>query len=144
MKLNTKQKTLVAIAISLIVLVDPFKVTDPLNPAFNPDRFSFRDYSGREELMVVYRALFPIGTPKAEVDRVLMKAGGATCYNAPEIKSLWLCRQPKSLKHWDHAPVFSIAFDDDLKLLNIYPNNTMGVYPNGVKLEDILKIKVEN
>lgn len=54
------------------------KVTDPAAPGFDPDKFSFSDYYDNKEMTLAeaYKILFPPGTPKEFVDRVLVKAGG--------------------------------------------------------------------
>ena len=52
----------------------PWKVTNPHDPQFNEEAFRFEDYYGRdgsERLRESMRVMFPIGTPKAKVDRIL-------------------------------------------------------------------------
>ncbi len=56
----------------------PFKVKDPSDPKFNPDKFAFRDYNSKDELTNVFRVLFPLGTGKEKVDKILVKSGRAT------------------------------------------------------------------
>lgn len=68
---------LAAIWAALSMGMQALKVTDPSDPRFNPDRFSFSDYKDHDELVIAFRKLFPIGTPKKFVDRVLVKAGRA-------------------------------------------------------------------
>lgn len=67
----------------------PFKVKDPSDPRFNPDKFAYRDYYDEGEMRIseAYKILFPRGTPKAFVDRVLVQAGGASvsCFDKPKL-----------------------------------------------------------
>jgi|GEM_PF-3200295 len=53
----------------------PFKVKDPSDPRFNPDRFSFRDYKTQSEMKRAFSSLFPVGSSKSYVDSVLLGAG---------------------------------------------------------------------
>jgi hypothetical protein len=115
----------------------PFKVTDPTDPRFNPDRFRFSDY-GPGELKPAFRILFPIGTSKEFVERVLIKATGSTCGHNPKYTNLWTCREPWSFRHWDIQPVFTIVYDEQSEyLLNItFSGNSL--YPYSPKSEDFL------
>jgi hypothetical protein len=56
----------------------PWKITNPSSKLFNPDKFRFTDYRTAKEIDVAARTLFPAGTPKAAVDRVLHDAGHAS------------------------------------------------------------------
>lgn len=64
------------------------KIRDPYHPWFNPDKFQFEDYTmsycTRQDVLA---KLFPVGTPKQFVDRVLVKAGGATSTASTQIKN---------------------------------------------------------
>ncbi|MCB9989805.1 MAG: hypothetical protein H6867_00310 [Rhodospirillales bacterium] len=55
----------------------PGKVTDPSDPNFDPMQFRFEDYRSREEFQPVLRQMFPVGTPKEHIDKILIDAGGA-------------------------------------------------------------------
>lgn len=59
----------------------PFKATDPLSPMFSESWFRMRDYAsekGTRELRdKVLPKLFPVGTPKEYVDKILVTYGGA-------------------------------------------------------------------
>lgn len=65
--------------ISIILIPNPFKVTNPYSQFYNPDHFRFEDnlpsYCILRQTLAV---LFPIGTHRDFVERVLMQAGGAT------------------------------------------------------------------
>lgn len=119
---------------SYIVMANPFKITDPADPRFDPDSFSFSDYASRDELIHVYKTIFPIGTPKPFVDRVLVTAGGAQCAIANKsIPDLYYCRQPRTLHDWDTLGAhFTLIFDDQMRLLNINPNGLGEIYPHSV------------
>jgi hypothetical protein len=53
-------------------------VYDPYHPWFDPDQFRFDGYPGLCMQWEVLAKLFAPGTPKTFVDRVLVRAGGAT------------------------------------------------------------------
>ncbi len=56
---------------------DSGKVTDPGNPGFNPEKFRFEDYPSASLLAETLQKLFPVGTPKEEVNQILIGYGGA-------------------------------------------------------------------
>lgn len=129
--------TLIAALAAYLFIAEPFKITDPSDPRFNPDKFKFSDYKSRDDLIHVYRTTFPVGTSKAFVDRVLIKSGKATCGQNKTYPNLWHCRQPKTLKHWDIAPHLLLIYDDNLNLLNINPNGMGEIYPDSVTFEEL-------
>jgi hypothetical protein len=55
----------------------PWKATDPASPRFNPAAFAFRDYETTATLDAAARGMFPKGTQKATVDRILHDIGHA-------------------------------------------------------------------
>ena len=55
----------------------PIKPTNPSNPLFVESWFRIRDYSGTA-LQRTLPKLFPMGTPKAYVDLMLVERGGAS------------------------------------------------------------------
>lgn len=77
-----------------MVFANPFKVTDPAESGFNPDKFSFSDYKSAEELRDAFKKLFPVGVPKQFVDRVLVDAGGASTYQSQNAPSKWYYKNP--------------------------------------------------
>jgi hypothetical protein len=82
-------KRFIIVVMSLMMLTttacsNPFKVTDPSDPKFNPDKFRFEDYPGIPQMTEALKKLFPVGTPKEFVERVLVKAGGAEAKDNPE------------------------------------------------------------
>ncbi len=73
---------LVVVGIGYLWYTMPFKVTDPNDPRFVPELFRMRDYASyegvRELQTKVFPKLFPIGTPKSYVDKMMIDRGGAT------------------------------------------------------------------
>lgn len=53
------------------------KIRDPYHPWFNPDQFRFEDYISHCMMKEVLAKLFPVGTPKVFVDRILVDSAGA-------------------------------------------------------------------
>jgi hypothetical protein len=55
----------------------PWKAIDPASSRFSPAAFRFSDYHTPRQFDYAMHRLFPPGTPRAEVERVLRDAGGA-------------------------------------------------------------------
>lgn len=55
----------------------PWKQIDPASKLFEPMKFRFPDYRTSKELERAAQAMFPVGSPKTAVDRVLHDAGNA-------------------------------------------------------------------
>jgi hypothetical protein len=145
-KMNNFWKKKYAILTALLVVVflggfmafgNPFKVTDPSDPRFNPDKFSFSDYKSREELADAFRVLFPVGTPKEFVDRVLIKAVVGEPTQDKNLKNVWF--------YWENLPFSTpnksiqhiFIFDAELRVLNIIPSASVEIYPDQLKLKDL-------
>jgi len=54
-----------------------FKVKDPDDPRFNPYEFSYLDTKGTIHREEIFAKMFPVGTDKKFVDKVLIESGGA-------------------------------------------------------------------
>jgi hypothetical protein len=55
--------------------------TNPTNPKFSPQNFSFQHFIDYKKLMTVLSALFPVGTKKEFVEEILVQRSGATAKN---------------------------------------------------------------
>jgi hypothetical protein len=71
----------VAVACALLlggfmVLANPFKVTDPSDPRFDPMQFRFEDYSDEKKFQEVLDILFPQGTKRSRVEEILIDHAG--------------------------------------------------------------------
>lgn len=56
-----------------------FSVKDPNHDAFRPDKFAFEKYAtDSESLLAAFTTLFPPGSTKEKVDRLLVDIAGAT------------------------------------------------------------------
>ena len=55
----------------------PWKIVDPASPSFVAAEFRFPDYRNKDELAHAAEVLFPVGTSKANVDRILYGFGHA-------------------------------------------------------------------
>jgi hypothetical protein len=99
----------------------PFKVKDPAEPGFNPDKFRFRDYYQNDNISLyeAYRKLFPPGTPKEFVDRVLVDAGGAKGRKLPDA-NIWLYRRPANSIKGGAQDV--ISYDDNNRFVGFGDN----------------------
>lgn len=104
----------------------PFKVKDPSDPRFNPDKFAFRDYGTQIEMISAFQVLFPIGTDKSVVDHVLLEAGKgrlvkrydfATC---GPIYSRIIYAEPSDYFRSIKGNVgHDFYFDENMKVMNI-------------------------
>ncbi|MCG7870492.1 MAG: hypothetical protein JAZ11_00130 [Candidatus Thiodiazotropha lotti] len=53
----------------------PFKVTDPSDPNFDPLKFRYTDYYSETDFSKAIESMFPIGTEKSYVDKILVHIG---------------------------------------------------------------------
>lgn len=99
------------------------KIKDPYHPWFEPDQFRFEDYTGSRCMMKEAMAkLFPPGTPKAFVDRVLVSAGGAHANPNSNQKNKFnyiYDVKPGPLVFMSHTWNIGISFDQDNKVFDI-------------------------
>lgn len=116
---------------------NPFKVTDPSDPKFNPDKFSFNDYKTHEELRDAFRKLFPVGTDREFIERVLVNAGGAKIVDTFDFKAegggyLHIrYEEPFNPIRSFKQPIFyTVTLSQDNKLMNIMINGGMKVHKN--------------
>lgn len=127
------------VLLSVLLFFEPFKVTNPTNPFFNPDRFRFSDYRDRESLSVAFRKLFPIGTSKNFVDRVLVDSGNAK--SAPvtrHFQNIIIYSEPKKLLY-PPGPAHTVIFDENGNVLNIAAFNTEYLYENQITTKQIFE-----
>jgi hypothetical protein len=104
---------------AIMVFGNPLKVTDPADPRFNPDKFCFCDYAAGSGMREAFKKLFPVGTPKEFVDRVLINAGGAEIWKRGEKINFYGYREPRRIYEMKQPPSHFFLFDEDLKLVNI-------------------------
>lgn len=140
--MNISRRTLISIAsllgllvivVSYVVATAPFKVTDPSDPRFDPMKFNFRDYRG-EGLTVsdVFPVLFPPGTPKDLVDKILVEAGGATSRQSELRESQWVYQEPayyRGINSIKGAPIHVFVFDEHNRVVNIRLGTGSELYP---------------
>lgn len=107
----------------------PFKVTDPSDPNFDPLKFKYTDYYSESEFAAAIKTMFPVGTKKNDVDRILIDIGEGTAkkynyqheslkdkntyryrYNSPFRKALITLFFPMPSDEW---PSHYIAIDYD-------------------------------
>lgn len=113
---------------------NPMKVIDPSDPQFNPDNFKFSDYYDNDEMSLAeaYRILFPPGTPKAFVDRVLVGAGRAKGGNLGQKNGydMYAYRVPKRIKDLKNASKVIFFYDNKGGVVNISMNGGFDLYKN--------------
>lgn len=78
MKALIKNWLIMFCGVLVLAACNPFKVTDPHDPHFDPMKFDFYDYRNHKEMAEVLRALFPVGTPLERVDEILVDVGGGS------------------------------------------------------------------
>lgn len=132
-KYPKRQKAGIALALVIVCMgalmsfTNPFKVTDPNDPRFDPMEFRFEDYHD-ENLTVreVFPILFPIGTSKEYVDKVLVQAGNAKTYQSKTNQSEWIYKEP--LQSIGGPPIHVFIFDENNQLVNIKPGTGSEIY----------------
>lgn len=127
---------LIVVAGTAMCVANPFKVTDPSKPGFNPDRFSFSDYTGNEETIEFFRKLFPVGTPKEFVDRVLMDAGDASTLQSKDLPQVWSYSRHSHPIFGPYAP-HRFIFSENNTVENIKVNAGYYVYPDRITTEKL-------
>jgi hypothetical protein len=126
------KKYLVVMGCLVLAACDPFKVTDPNDPNFDPMKFRFSDYNHNEEIEV-FRKIFPVGTKKEFVDQVFVEAGNANMFQNKDNKNIWHYTPPEFVKGMGKAS-YKVIYDEDDKLLNIQsPSTAKYTYPDQVK-----------
>jgi len=77
-------KVMTLLIVSLLIwfaLLDapmPWKVTDPSDPKFDPMKFEYTDYHSNSEFRTALKIMFPLGTEKSYIDKILVEVGGGT------------------------------------------------------------------
>ncbi len=129
-------------AVSIGLAQNPVRVNDPDDPNFDPDSFSFNLYKfDREAKIEYFKKLFPIGTSKEFVDRVLVQAGGAKpleIKEMPEGWQVWRYDGPDDLLT-PGGPTHTFIFKAD-KLDNIQFSNIEYLYQNQTTKEILREI----
>ena len=82
------QTLLILLCGASIGACNPFKVTDPHDPNFDPMKFKFG--FSREKEVEVFKVIFPIGTKKEFVDQVLIEAGNARLLSSDDLPNTHL------------------------------------------------------
>lgn len=60
------------------------KVTDPRDPKFDATQFRFEDYSSKSEISPIIHHMFPVGTDRSYVEKILVDIGQASSFPLPE------------------------------------------------------------
>lgn len=118
-----------------IYVPNPIKITDPYHQWFKPDNFRFEDYmvSKCTEKEVLAK-LFPVGTNKAFVDRILVGAGDAHAAKLPDhagkgSNAYSYFYKPHHWSNWffPHTWNISVTYDDNDRAVNItFPTDSGG------------------
>lgn len=83
-----KQCLILAVMLIMAGCASFSKVTDPADPRFDINEFKLSDYKTYDEVRYVMNYLFPEGTPKEEVDHVLIDNVGAAYGGSIDINGL--------------------------------------------------------
>lgn len=130
----------------------PLKVKDPTDPRFNPDKFAFRDYEQRDDLRYAFRELFPLGTPKSFVDRVLVEAGQAAPHKRtknmpkPHPYSWFTYIEPSNFLRSIKGNIsHQFLYDENLQVINVMIYSGVSLYDDQRSFSDqIRSITLEN
>ena len=89
MEVDMKKSFILIGIVIFLSACNPFKVTDPSDPRFDPTRFNFNDYRSNNELLKALKILLPIGTSKKEAETLLVDIAGVKHPNViPKEKDL--------------------------------------------------------
>ena len=75
--------SVIAVCVSVTACAS-VKVTDPGNPQFDATQFRFEDYSSKSEISPVIHHMFPVGTDRSYVEKILVDIGQASSFSLPE------------------------------------------------------------
>jgi hypothetical protein len=133
------KKFIPVLLLMLLVACNPFKITDPNDPKFDPMKFRFEDYKNDDSLTAALKKVFPVGTEISYVDGILVNSEKAN-KNTSERGDYHIVNYVyMSFKQVNHT----FIFDRDWKLLNIHPYGNKKLYqenPGFYDLEQSSKI----
>ena len=123
-----------------------YKVTDPTNPDFNPDNFSYRDYRNQPmELREAFRVMFPQGTPKEYVDRILVDKAGFTELFVGEVEEYYLVGYGFPSKYfWKGSPTFTAIYNKNYEIIQINQPAGLPLYEADVTVDELKQKRIEN
>jgi hypothetical protein len=138
-KNNIRKIILSMIGMLMVVSCNPNKVIDPNDTNFDPMEFRFEDYPSESKhkddltpfmIHEAYRVMFPVGTPKHRVDKILVEQAGATSkksYKKEMNEHSIYYRKDKltNLSAW----ILNVRYDNDFKLKNIKIGQKGWLYP---------------
>jgi len=108
---------------------NPFKVTDPDSPYFNPMKYDFRDYRGetQEVWLKATRKAFPQG---ASMERVEVIMAHNSCHYDEKTSQKKIvrfsCESPIRYPLGFAAVIF--YFGDDGRMIDYFSTNIRGIY----------------
>jgi hypothetical protein len=149
---NRFSASAIVILIGAVFWINPFKVTNPADPRFDPDKFSFSDYAISETEWIL-KKMFPVGIRKAEVDRILIETGAATQYDLTASQGMSpfeFVEYTENDNFWRQLGVYSMSikrqsghlsykflFDKDGQLLNIDIDGAGYIYADQMTHKDV-------
>lgn len=122
-----------------------YKVTDAHHPDFNPEKFSYRDYRNEPmKLREAFRVMFPQGTSKEYVDRILIQGADFRQRRRYEVNGYYLLIYSFPKKYfWKGAPSFRVVYDQDENLVQINYPYLMPLYEADVTYDELMDIHIE-
>ena len=86
---NLFKAFLITMVCSAVIGCKPEKMTYPTQSGLNPHEFRFSNYRGHEELVPIFREIFPIGVPRHYVNEIFVVNNGSTNHSGliSELKS---------------------------------------------------------
>lgn len=117
----------------------PWKITDPSSARFSVERFRLTDYTSKMELQSVLETIFPLGTDKEYVDKILVETAKAKSFQLllkhmpyndkigynysynniirQKLRNLMPVAGPPD---WSPSHELYISYDDNLKVKRVY------------------------
>lgn len=137
---NNILRSLLLVGMLMITACNPFKITDPNDPKFDPYKFSFGDFNAQNEKYYL-QALFPIGTDKVFIDKILIGAGKAKKFQSSGDKNIWHYAIPEIITGFGRGS-YIVIYDKNDRLLNIQsPLTAKYIYPDQIKYTKGIRYK---
>ena len=103
---------------------NPFKVVDPDDPRFKPERFQFEDYGTERQLAYAISRIITPGTERETVEEILVKSGCASIDTTHEEKAVYYSYPDKAEKIDRGVWVVAVSYPDGTHVGRVWVHGT--------------------